>query len=633
MTVRNETVLSSYDTFAAENHPNRNYGDLNWLIVDDSSGSRNYVYLYFPVDGRKFRGVTVRKARLVLFNRTNNPSASFTVHRVTQNWREHKLTWANKPNQTAIGGTVSGGGNKDTRINIDVTQIMQDWAQGSAVYGIRLTTTTNASLFFYSSEAAQRHQPKLEVEWVPLPEVPKNLKPGEDQAVEDANPMFRWDGDTPTQVHVQIDDVEDFQSPIFDSGWIVSDQTQYDSSLSISPPPPNLTDNAAYYWRVQYVDEEDQTSAWSEAVRFERRTLGGLSIVSPTGTIETTTPTITHSFTGRQQSAVKYELYKVLVPDQPDKVLVWSRDWIQSEDTDFELPDGKIEYSVQMNPTVSYELHVFVRDTYEREVEATSSFQFSHVLTVAPADTFVVADQEGHVLLTWHRSSVPSYFAVRVDDVLIEDRVVPGDISQGGGNYEMRLNAVSPHLPHTFSVETVDLISGVYKYSQNNPTVVHTFAPIGIWLIDPDSGLEVHIIGQEAADVGIGETGETFFPLGRQDPVRVVDQVRGLEGSVSGTLITVEGRAASVEHANLKALKTDPLATRRLVLAYTNIPVLVSEIAVPPLPLVEEGYDISFDFWQNGEFDEPAVWGGVGGSGSNIPPGDAFTDGFDGGFS
>jgi hypothetical protein len=127
-------------------------------------------------------------------------------------------------------------------------------------------------------------------------------------------------------------------------------------------------------------------------------------------------------------------------------------------------------------------------------------------------------------------------------------------------------------------------------------------------LIDESLGVEVHIIGDADAGASIGESGETFLPIGRQDPVRIVDSVRGIEGTIAGEIMLAPtyptgNRTVATERANYLTLKGTPTDTRRLVFGRDNIPVVCGEFELSPSPDPEEHYDVSFDFWQVGEFD------------------------------
>lgn len=597
MSRRDETIIASYDAFVAEDFPNRNFANRSYLRARSGTGAYRS-FLHFPLDIRKYLGATIIEARLVLYHYGTNPSATYAFRRVTQRWREGNVTWNDQPSQSPNGeATVTAGGSDKDRMSVDVTAIVQSWAAGAAAYGFRMTTTATAGLVFYSSEAAERLQPRLLVTWTPGAEIPAKLHPGAGNATSRLYPVFSWDADTPTQVHLQVDDNPDFLNPIWDSDWVPQTELQYDTALDLTFSP--LVDNTTYWWRIQYVDDSGTTSLWSDAAEFEVRSLGVLTITSPTSTVETTTPTVSWTFTGRLQESFRLQLFA------PDGTQPFEVKRTASNATSYEIPDGLLVQNIN-----AYTVKVTVWDTYTRdgtdlsdEVSASRSFTFFQSAAVASVTGLTAAVVDGHVVVSWSRVSTPDFFAVRANGVLIYDRLDPGEVSAGGNNYLFKVWDAQPGVAVTYSVEAVVLTSGVFKHSQSNPTATVTFSPVGIWLTDPDTEVEVHILDTDDADGTIGETGETFFPLGRKGPVRLIDQVRGREGSVSGTLISNAGRSAAFEMAGVSVMLEDVLATRRLIFGWLNIPVVIGELSVPPTPLTEEQYDITFSYWQVGEFD------------------------------
>lgn len=591
-----ETIKASYDTFATEADPTSTHGPDAFLRVRTDTGQSRYAYIYFPVDTRKLADATISSATLRLHFRGVNSSASFTAKRITQAWKEWSLKWGNKPTVTATNAATASGSSDGTGndyIDLDVTNIVRDWVTGKAPYGFRVETAATAAKLFHSSEAARHLRPTLFVEWSFAPYAPADLRPSGDQAVDPANPLLVWESETPSEVQVQVDNTPfDFATPVYDSGWVASTDTQH------QPSSANLTDNTAYRWRVRIKDGEGLTSEWSEPADFQRRTHGTLVILAPTSTVEETTPTISHQFTGRTQASVAYIL-------EADGEVLWERERTATTETDFQLPAGYVTAE-----DVQYLIRVRVWDDYARGgsqgtayVEETQAFEFTRTAGVSAPTGFTAETEDGHVLLSWSRTATPDYWAIIEDGVIVEDRVDPSETSVGGTAHEYAFRRAAPHLEHVYEVQAVVMTSGVHKHSTSNPTATVTFAPRGIWLLDEEDGTEVRIIGRDAARSELGETGVTLYPVGRQAPVRLVDHVRGLEGTVSGVLRGTGTRTAAEEREALLAMKTYPTRTRRLILGRRNIPVVLGTFAVADDPSPEEGYAVAVEYWQVGEFE------------------------------
>lgn len=614
---QDEKIACAYDSFANEAQPGTNKGDETRIRLRDDTGVRRWGYVYFPMDTIKMADATILDATLRLYHKGTNASSTITARRLTQRWKERKINWRNKPESVATGaGSATGGGSDKEFIDIDVTSICQAWVNGKAVLGFRLSTDSTSLKDFYSSEAAPRVRPRLFVEWTKPGETPTDLVPDGEQAVDAAAPLLTWEANTPTEVNIQIDTTDDFASPVYDSGWVESDDTAFD--LATAGSPPSLSDDTTYFWRVRY-REDSAESDWSEPAEFQRRTKGVVSITSPSTVVEDTTPEVTHTFTGRTQTAVQYIL-KSQEPGEAQRT-IFDSGRTATTDLDFTLP-SKISSQTVIGKqvgrdvvlikslTATYTIEVRVWDEFSRADRPTYAFDTQDFTfeegAIDPVTNLDGFTRESSLVLTFNRTAVPDYFAVREDGKLIENRIEPADVNVGGTAYEIPIYSASPRTPHTYKIEAVVDDSGVLKHSTGNPTKSLTFNPTGIWLVREEDGLDVRLLGQErdvAVTSAIGETGTTFFIIGRPDPVRIVDQIRGLEGQVEGELISYAGRTAAEEKANFETLKEDPTGIYRLIWGSRNKPVILGESAVNGDPNTEEIYVLQFNFWQVGEFD------------------------------
>lgn len=104
----------------------------------------------------------------------NDPSNGFGdstgriygVYRITQLWKEDKVTWANQPNYTEDHHAVAtvpqgeGGWNSSTPIYMewDTTDIVRDWQSGIKNYGFMVRDTQENSPILYSTQFFTHNQ-------------------------------------------------------------------------------------------------------------------------------------------------------------------------------------------------------------------------------------------------------------------------------------------------------------------------------------------------------------------------------------------------------------------------------------------------------------------------------------------
>jgi hypothetical protein len=596
-------IPCTYDSFTRQDNAGTNYRDEKFLSLRSDASAERYAWLYFALPD--LRDATILSATLTVYAKNSwSGSKTLTARRVTEEWKEGQIKWNNQPTTTATGAaqtTVSGAVDEQA-IVFDLEDIVQTWADAPRnVFGVRIHTDSTTLHRIYASEAAIRgRRPTLFIEWTTPPDAPTNLRPnGEDKAISEAAPRLLWESEKPYETQVQIDNVEDFSGGIiWDSGWVANDETSYDTALDGSPP--SLTNNTTYWWRVRIRDANGVASDWSNAAEFDRATKGTLTITSPASNgddVSTTTPLIDWTFTGRTQAEVEIELYE-------DGELTYTRPRFPLAATEFEIPPNQIR-----SPSSTYEVKVKVWDTLRRMtigndkswVEASRTFDFAPTAGVTGVSNFDAALDGPGVTMTWTRASAPDYFALRVDDTFERVRLDPADLSTGGTGYEYTWYGSDPGEAHTYSIEAVVNTSGVMKHSSTNPSETLTFTTTGVWLVDPEDGLAVHIAGQEAVGGDLGEEEEVYYPLNSRAPVRIRMARRGWEGSLDGQLVTWDDQTAAEARDALETLKGRDRELR-MVGAWRNFPVQLGHVALEPAPTPEETYNVSIEYEQTDEF-------------------------------
>lgn len=615
------TVTTGKDTWVDSTQPSKNNGATVWLTLRGSPSTK-YAYVYLPNPAP--RGAVVTSASLFLSVRSGWGSArSVTARRVTSSYAMSKATWSKRPTDTATGAstaTVTPSPNDvGGFVELDVTDIVQAWANGADNYGLRISTTygdfnTRVAAFNHPNHA---RRPRLVVEWEDRPKKPTGLKPSA-SVVSVEKPTLAFDfvdvsGDRNlASVQVQIDPSMNGASPAFDSGEVPVEAPQLDLRDTAYA---GLASGSATSWRVRAKDGSGLWSEWSDWATFGRVAKGTVTILSPDPgadpvVVEDVTPPILWSFTGTTNPAA----WRVLVstPTNPT-VYIHDSGHTVGADNSYTIPGGVLKGS---GP---YRLKVRVYDDAPgREVtpgdflyaEAQTDFVMATDGTVtAPASLASTIDSDlPRVTLTWARTNAPDRWTILRDGEVIASEVDPDDTIVSAGVHTWTDYTAQPGHDHEYAVRAV--VNG--KQSDDVGTAITVTVPTrpGIFLVDED-GATIALAGNDGGTWSEPEEDEVFLPVGARTPVRVVYGQRGFEGQLSGTLIDGFGGLGldeQIEH--LYRIKSTPAARRRLVVADLNFPALIGRITVAPSTYTRSGQllrDVSFEFWQVGEyrFDTP----------------------------
>lgn len=592
-------LRNAADTYVFETHTDRNYGSKGVLKANATASAVKYGYLHFPL--RLPESATILDAELRLYVKGGwTGAATVTARRVTARWKEDRLTYTGAPATTATNAATGVGTTTPAEgdiVTFDVTAIVTDWVSGQANYGLRISTTfTTSDLTFYAGDYGDSTvRPTLVVSYALEPDAPVNLSPDGGQAVGDSTPLLTWDSETPSYVYIQADDSSAFGTPIWDTGWVAWTDLAYDTAALTA-----LTDNTTYYWRVKVKNGDGIASDWSQAAEFQYRSQGSLAISAPAGsTVTTPRPTITWALTSRTQA-----FYRVIVHEDGDQVYDSGR--IAGATTSLQVPAGVFDEGA-----ASYDIYVLTWDTFDR-VSAGDSKAYVKAsktgvtqttgATTAPTSVTAASDGAMGVTIGWSAAAAPDAFVITRGTKVVVDDLDPADALVSGTTYSW---TVYEGIPWKGSTDTWGVQSEVAGVISTKATATYAFEPRGIGLVDETDGTTVRLLGQEAISANLGESGATFYPLGRRDPVRIVDSARGLEGTVSGLLYAWKDITAATAIASLWTIYERALAGRelRLIAGHWNLPVRVSNVQVQQEPSGEEAYRVSFDFVQTGEFD------------------------------
>lgn len=605
-------VRTATDAWAAEGAPAQNYGQATQLWVNGgTAGNDKQAFVYFKAPFPP--GATVISATLRFWTKGAWASSQvLTAKRVTQKWAESTLNWNNKPTANAThsaGLTVASAVDKQ-KLELDVGLLLADVAGGSGYFGFRLELDTNVDRAVRSSEDPDASlRPQLEVVWASAPDAPSSLTPSGGNIISVAKPILSWVYTDPggatgqSSSQVQISSSSSFTSPVYDSGKVANTVSQWDLSATAYG---GIGAGATIFWRVRVWDETDLASPYSDPVSMTRTAKGTLTLTVPAGsTIDDLTPKIQWSLSGATQEAYRVVIQNLSMTPalDPGGTVVQDSGRITSAATSLIPIAGRI------NDHDTYKITVYVWDTADRQAipgdpayYIVQSANLTYSRSGVPANvptltaTLPVATGPG-VQLDWTRSATPTWFALKIDGVVVLPRILPSDVFVSGTSYRLTYYGVVPRVSHTFEVEAVlDNGSGVLQHSAGNATAAQTTAVTGIWLVDPTDGLAVSVAGNDQPQIGIGELATTFDLVGGRAPVRITDAVRGYEGTIGGML---KGKTDRNTFLTLKGR----LVPLRLLISDLNIPVVLEEVSAPPTPLSGDRlYDCSFAFVQTDEF-------------------------------
>ena len=625
-----KVLHTSTDSWVNQDAPGINHGpDRRFYLNGDASHTRlGYAYFSQPFpDGALILSATLELTLAAAFGSTT----VVTAKRITEKWLESKINYTNRPAITAThsaSDSVPSSSPAGHKVQIDVTDMLQDVANGSAWYGVQISIDTSGNKYLWASDAPNDAGPQLTIEWRTVPDAVTDLRPADGAVVSTVTPVVSWtfrdvDGSSDqekSQVQVSTDP-DDFTSPLYDSGLVANTDWAWELGGTL------LDDGTVYYWRVRVQDSNGNTSPYSAVQSLSVTPKGTLSVTSPSSTVDETTPPVTWSLSGATQEA-----YRIILTDNfavhfgrngshiafIAPAVVWDTGRVLSTATTVHVPAGLI----QGDDPNGYTLELRVWDDSDRVATPAEPAFVSDTVTFewvpggpSAVGSLTAVDDEVAVELTWTRSTEPDYFALRVDgdippgvDVNGQtwDRLLPADYLVSGTTYRLDWYGADPGIEHTYEVMAVVNNAGKFQHSTGNPTATHTTNPLGMWLVDLTAGTRVQIMdtADPSGQWSIGEESTTYYPIGRRDPVRITTSIRGYEGSIGGRLeLGTDGVTSAETFRNrLEAMRgAGSSHDLRLIVHGYNLPVQLSGVTIAPIPPIG-GYSVGGTFEQVDEW-------------------------------
>lgn len=345
---------------------------------------------------------------------------------------------------------------------------------------------------------------------------------------------------------------------------------------------------------------------------FTRKAKPALAITSPPvppgNTVRDLSPPVVWSAPAAPRVQTAYEV-TLLVQLLGAFWEIWRKPRTAGTATTVTIPEPGKDGSPLIQSGRTYRVRVRRWDDVDRRaspgdpdyVEAVREFTYVRDGTPAPPTNLNATPIDAKVRLTWSRVGTPDRWSIKVNGVEVR-RIAGAELSTGGNNYAYDYWLAVSGEVNTFEVEAVVLTGGELLHSGGaggaNPTAQATTKPGGKWLVDPTDSTAVQIAGAEQISLELGEDGTTFTLPGRRSPVRITDNIRGLEGSVSGTLVS------SADKAKFEDLK-GRMAELRYIQQKLNIPVRLEEVGGPvPVSTTsdKDWWQVEFSLFQTDEF-------------------------------
>lgn len=613
------TVRANVDAYVDQDFPAKNFGSEGSLRLNGGVGTNDQqAFIFFA---RPFPlGAQVLAATLRVYLRGSWAGVrTLTFSRVVDKWGENGIVWNNKPGINALHAVavvVTDGADGD-ELEVDLSDQLQDVANGGAFFGVRVVSSTNDDHRLYSSDAPTGGlHPTLELEWSMPPEASTNLRPTGDQAVGIAAPVLTWQyvdkqkDSRQGSSQVQVSTVPDFETTVYDSGKVAN----VDGAWDLSEDGFSMDPGDELYWRVKVWNEHDLAGPWSDGAKFTRVDHGTLTLdnppAGPGSFVDETTPPIAWTFTDATQKAARVILWHVFENGGTDEL--WRFPKTVTDATSVHVPKGLLksgkDYRVQVDVWDDIDRHASAGDLNRETVRRTFTYERDGTPDPPLTLTGDVDVTRAAVVLEWTCATMPDYFSVRVDGVEVIDRLDPLDVFVAGTTYRFTWWRADSGTPHEYEIERVVNDAGKLHHSHGNPAVTVATLAQGIWLVDdtPGDQLAVQIADKQQVDLSIGQDGETFNTVGGRPPVRIVSAERGYEGSVGGVIIADRRRELTgrEQRDNFEELQGRNLNGRaiRVIVKDLNFPADLGQCSDPPRPDPGDRYNASAEVFQSGEF-------------------------------
>jgi hypothetical protein len=518
--------------------------------------------------------LTVLTAHLELTATDEWPgSPTVTARRLGPRKPMRQLTWDNQPDvhpDSSVVSVTHAGSQTLWRFNVtdDFTDAL---TAGESLLGWRITADVDAFRFFHGPQAARpANRPRVVLSVTKKPGAPTDLVPSFG-AVSVSHPVLGWvsllDFDS-VQVQVDVDEGP-FTAPLWTSAVIAKTEPR----LALAATDfTGLDDGDDLDWRVK-VHNDSGWGPWSLPGRLARVDKPVITITSPADVVTDNDPPI-----GWTQSTGVQTAARAILSDDEDAVL-WDSRWTPGDDQSAAPTKG-----LKRDGDIGV-VEVRVRDDVVREgtpgdpdyAVATKSFTLDLSAETGGIARLTAAAHPvaPWVDLAWEDEETPDVWRVTASGERLAK--VPGpDLITIAGRYGWRDWTAIPNVERTYQLQA--LVDGAVTGSHE---VSVTPSIRGIWVGDPETGLDVLILGRDDPTAENVEQTETLYPIGGDAAITVRSGRYGLSGTVTGYLANAYGRAGAAEVAQMEQWAKHPNKVLRLAWADKNIPATLKNIQTP----------------------------------------------------
>lgn len=342
--------------------------------------------------------------------------------------------------------------------------------------------------------------------------------------------------------------------------------------------------------------------------------------------LESTTPLISSRLSAAQ-IAIEYEV-------QQASTVIWQRPKqvdVRAADTqvDFILPEGVMTkladtpYTVIVRAWDAAAREGLPGDPPYYEARITGHVYDGDAAVATPNLVSATDMGDGMVEFIWTWGAAdrvhPETFSLSlngVDELRLPEPDECWEAFSGGTNRYRAFVPFPPNQLTAFRLRAHDASGGKIFVSIGTANQNLTTKVQGIWLltyVEPRSYIPIHIRSKDTPDISIGEVSAVRQIIGSRRIVRLMDVVRGYEGSIDGVVIDEKPPSNNVLHNTFTSALTyaqrledmkGSANTRpqRLVLGHFNFPVTIGQISGPRPSRHPWLYEVGFEFSQEDEF-------------------------------
>lgn len=609
------TLRTGQDTFVLEADPTARNAQSRFLKI--RSGDELIPLFYMPVNATRIAGKTITSAILSIAVENNWVDQTVTIQALDADWKVARVDYNTKPgvtgptaNSVATGALVAGD-----RFEIDVTDLIQEIADGQANYGWRLTTSQSTTASWIRGFDSGYDSFVMTVEFVDRPDAPTQLAP--EGVIGVGNPVVTVDDyDDLAEIQVQIDATPSGTNADYDTGWVATTKPKLDLSATFPDGTAagvadttynGLADGSTTYWRarVKLLDGGiSEWSSWAEITRDNKP-----SIVDDTGTtIYDPSPIIEAHLSPAGDADTRWQVIISEVGD-PANVRYNSGPDIEGATLAHEVPLKNTKGQKVFPDDGTYRREIRAWDRSDRVPSQGDKAYVSQVDTITlnadgalDAPTLTVAmveDDNGYPRPRLHIEALaePEWFVVRRDGEFLTRFDAP-DFEVALLEWEWDDEGAAPNVEHTYRVRSGTTVSGERRDSPGSNEVTITATVESVWLRSDFGNVELFGDGIEASQV---DKRQTFDRPYHSESMDIVTAIGMIEGTAA---LTLDRRATDLDESRsiLESLRNAPDAEVQLVWGTHSIWVNLRGLSctMSPASIMPSNpiYDVRFGFFE-----------------------------------